>query len=144
MQPRVYLRDLHTRQPTQVPTNPLPTDGQHRAIDMETLPRRAPTNAIPRSIYWFDFQLHSLCLWLLRNLHPSTVRRCRREGQLAQLLEIVNSKRSGLHRLPVELVLDAVEYLEEDEKDALRRTCKWLESILVKRGKDDRRTGIKD
>ncbi|KAH4070538.1 hypothetical protein HBI82_110280 [Parastagonospora nodorum] len=48
MQPRVYLRDLHTRQLTQVPTNPLQTDVQHKTIDVVTPSRRAPTSTIPR------------------------------------------------------------------------------------------------
>lgn len=40
-----------------------------------------------------------------------------------------------MHRLPVELVLDTVEFLEEDDRDKLQRTCKWLEAILPKRGR---------
>ncbi|KAH4114031.1 hypothetical protein HBI04_140610 [Parastagonospora nodorum] len=59
MQPRVYLRDLHTRQLTQIPANPLLKDAQHEAIDLETLSRRAPTSTISCSICWFKFQFHS-------------------------------------------------------------------------------------
>ncbi|KAF2025669.1 hypothetical protein EK21DRAFT_93060 [Setomelanomma holmii] len=94
-------------------------------------PNRVDSTSIAR-IWSRRMCLYALTLWFwfLRRAWPPAVRQSRRNRQVAQLAEVVNSRLSALHQLPVELLLEVSEYLGREEIAALIESCKWAEAVM--------------
>jgi hypothetical protein len=90
-----------------------------------------PLPSLGAIFIWSGYNL----VYIHRKLFPTTSKHYRNEIYYAQLAEVVNFGRgAGLHKLPVELVLDVADYLEREVRDALGRTCRWVRYALGGKG----------
>lgn len=71
-----------------------------------------------------------LCFWLQRLVYPPAFKRHRKSIRHAQFAEIVNSGRSGLHRVPAEVFHMVLGYLDAKDMETLGETCQWFRLTL--------------